>query len=50
MSILIGEDFLYSVKAARCARRKPGLRAALGRRPRPDSRMRASVKTCTRSH
>jgi hypothetical protein len=33
----VGENFLYSVKAARFARRKPGLRAALGRRPRPGS-------------
>jgi hypothetical protein len=31
------ENFLYSVKAARSARRKPGLRAALGRRPPPSS-------------
>jgi hypothetical protein len=31
------ENFLYSVKAARSAFRKPGLRAALGRRPRPGS-------------
>jgi hypothetical protein len=34
---LIGEKSLYSVKAARSARRKPGLRAALGRRPRPSN-------------
>jgi hypothetical protein len=43
-------NFLYSVKAARSARRKPDLRAALGRRPRPGSRMRASVEACTGSH
>jgi hypothetical protein len=38
-----GENSPYSVKAARSARREPGLRAALGRRPRPGSRMSASM-------
>src|SRR6266545_40643 len=37
-----GENFPFSVKAARCAGREPGLRAALGRRPRPGKQQRTT--------